>query len=144
MAGPKRDIGAELESQPAILAQTYSDDTADVTGEWIDTRSNKNLFHSFVFALEKNSGDSGDDLTFKVEHSSTDDASNNSNLTDVFGSEFTLNLTGAKASGEIDVSNVKTKRYIRVKLNSGDATLGGADTDLGGFCIKGGAAKEQV
>lgn len=140
-----KDLGSAVKLVTAVDAQTYSDDSTDINGNGVDLVPGDNLFESVVFSVNKNNGNASDDLTFTLQESSDDGSSDAyEDVTDADGNKLTVQVTGASATSELDVTNVEHERYLRLKLKSADATLGGSNSDVTATAAKGGAKVEPV
>jgi len=132
------DASVSLDSETAIGPQNYADDTTDIDGTGVDLTPSENQYHGVRFHVHTNNGNASDDLTFTVQESSDDGSSDAySDLSDADGNTITGQITSASGSIQIDVlGNLKHEQFLRLKLKSGDATLGGASVDVAATATK--------
>jgi hypothetical protein len=132
------DIEGLIDPATSINEQ-YTDDTTDIDGAGVDTAPQGQEYNGVSFFVDNENGNASDDLTFTVQESSDDGASDSyADLTDKDGNTVTGQVTGADSSVHISLTNApKHERYLRVKLKSGDATLGGASSDVTAVALRG-------
>lgn len=132
------DIEGLIDPSTSINEQ-YTDDTSDIDGAGVDTAPQGQEYNGVSFFIDNENGNASDDLTFTIQESSDDGASDAyADLTDKNGNTVTGQVTGADSEVHVSLTDApKHERYLRAKLKSGDATLGGASSDVTVVALRG-------